>query len=141
MPVLNREMLGGKLCFTYLPQTMELWLSTPLSVLTDLGILDISGQEEARKDERRGHCRPRLFSFCVPCFRLDHCLKDVRLYSNPYYCTPPIDTLTRRFNWRPSAVSLLASGTTGPYHTVTSRFSAIALIFASAAEKISFSIK
>ena len=36
---------------------------------------------------------------------------------------------------------VLASGTTGPYHTVTSLFSAIALIFASPAEKISVCIK
>ena len=82
-----------------------------------------------------------LTLFAVLFFRLDHFLEDVRLCSNPRYFIPPIDILTRRFNWRPSAVSLLPTGTTGPYHTVTSRFSAIALIFASPAEKISFCIK
>ena len=67
MPVLNREMLGGKLCFTYLPQTMELWVSTPLSVFTNLGIWTSMGRKRPEKMKGGAIADPAfsLFAFLV----------------------------------------------------------------------------
>ena len=67
MLVLNREMLGGKLFFTYLPQTIQLWVSTPLSVLTNLGIWTSMGRKRPEKMKGGAIADPAfsLFAFLV----------------------------------------------------------------------------
>jgi hypothetical protein len=59
------------------------------------------------------HYQPRLFHGWV------------RLCSSPGYYNPRMVIRTRRFNWRPSAVSLLATGSAFPCHMVTNSSSAL----------------